>query len=421
MSCQAFGQEEGISRWHLDDVTRIALEKNPDLKTARASYEVSSHIVGEALSGYLPHIDFTGNVSQTTLPQPSAGLSAQVGLKLSYSSAVVEVNQVLFDFGKNLAEIKARQAQSHASEEDSFAVKNAVILAVQQAFYAVISGQKVVEAAKESLARYQETSRRTEVLVRTGARPTFDLTQATVELSKAKLALISAQNAVDLAKVTLLNIMGSEDQEAFVLVEDEDQDKTTSAQMNVHDLTKKALVARPEIKSSNFNVEASKEFMNREITNYLPSVGFQGFYGSYQPNYPDALRSAWGVGLTATWNLFDGLGTVAKVGEFSSRIDQTEAQMEKQREAITAEVARAYLGLVRAESNLDVSNDALKAAVENDRLAKKRYETAVSTILELLVANGALIDAQATAIQAKYEREIAVEQLKISVNAPLVN
>jgi outer membrane protein TolC len=411
--------EEMVPQWNLADVTRIALDNNPDLKSARANYEASTHVIGEALSGYLPKVDLVANVSQTTLPYPSADLSAQVGLKLAYSSAVVQLNQVLFDFGKNLAQIRARQSQSHSAEEDSYAVKNAVILAAERAFYAVISGQKVVDAAKESVARYQETERRTEVLVKTGARPTFDLTQAKVELSKAKLGLINAQNSLDLAKIALINIMGLEQQNSFSLVENESTDSVTSNQLDLNHLTQKALSARPEIHSSNDNVDAAKHLLNGEITHYLPTFSAQAFYGSYQPNYPDVLRSAWGVGLTATWNLFDGLGTTARVGEFSSRLDQQEALREKERENVTAEVARAYMDLVRAEDNEQVSNEALEAAQENDRLAKKRYDAAVATILELLVANGSLVDAEASAIQAKYERDISLEQLKTAVNAPL--
>jgi outer membrane protein TolC len=410
-----------IERWTLPDVLKITLEQNPDLKSAKANYEATSHTVGEAVSGYLPKLDFYANTQETTLPSPSGGLSSQLGMKLNYSSAVVSVNQVLFDFGKNLAQISANRSLTASSEQQSYAVRNVVTLAAQQTFYAVIAEEKLVDSAQESLVRYQETSRRTEILVKTGARPTFDLTQATVELSKAKLALINAQNVLQNSKIALLNIMGIENQRDFTLAESPTMDETQSSQIDLNKITQKALSARPELRSSEFSVDAAKHLVNREITGYLPVMSFQGWYGSYQPNYPDTLRSAWGVGLVANWNLFDGLNTTARVGEFSARLDQQEALREKQRESITAEVARDYMDLVRAESNEKVSNEALQAAIENQRLARKRYDTAVSTILELLIANGSLVDAQATAIQAKYGREIALDQLKTAVNAPLIN
>jgi outer membrane protein len=419
--CTVSYAQDSVSQWSLADVTRIALEKNPDLKSASANYEATSHAITAAISGYLPRVDFTGNISETTLPQPSAGSSSQVGLKLTYSSAILQINQVLFDFGRNLAQINAARAQSGSAAQQSYAVKNTVILAVEQAFYDVIANQKLIDAAQQSLTRYQETYRRTDVLVKTGARPEFDRTQATVELSKAKLVLINSQNALELSKIALVNIMGMEEQVPFTLIEFKATDLTRSDQLDLQKLEKKALDFRPEMKSSELNVEASQDLLHGEMTNYLPTFGFQGFYGNYQPSYPDSLRNAWGAGLTASWNLFEGMRTTARVGEFASRRDQQEALREKQRENIIAEVATDYMQLIRAESNFQVSTEALAAAQENDVLAKKRYDTAVATILELLVANGSLISAEASAIQARYQKAIALEQLKTAVNAPLLN
>jgi len=413
--------QDGTAQWSLSDVTKIALEKNPDLKSAGANYEATSHAITAAISGYLPRVDFTGNISESTLPQPSAGSSSQIGIKLDYSSVIFQVNQVLFDFGRNLAQINSARAQNGSAEQQTLAVKNAVTLAVERAFYDVIANQKLIDAAQQSLARYQETYRRTEVLVKTGARPEFDRTQATVELSKAKLALINAQNSLELSKIALINIMGLEDQVPFILVENQTEDRTTSSQLDLMKLERKALDFRPEMKSSEFNVEAAQNVLHGEMTNYLPTFGFQAFYGNYLPSYPDSIRNAWGAGLTANWNLFEGMGTTARVGEFAAKRDQQEDLREKQRENIIAEVASDYMQLVRAESNFQVSTEALTAAKENDFLARKRYDSAVATILELLVANGSLISAEASAIQAKYQRAVALEQLKTAVNAPLLN
>jgi outer membrane protein TolC len=405
--------------WTLDDVTKIALENNPDLKSARANYEASTHVVTEAISGYLPRVDLTGGVNETTLPAPSTG--SLIGTSLPYSAIAVSVNQVLFDFGKVLTQINSASAQRSSAEQDSFAVKNAVTLAVQQEFYASIAGQKLVDAANESVARFQETVRTTGVLVRTGTRPNFDLTQANVELSKAKLGLINAQNTLELSKIALVNVMGLKEQPKFVLIETPNKESITSAQLNLDQLTHKALSFRPEIKRSDFSVINSKENLNGEITNYFPTLSFQGWYGSYQPNYPVELRSAWGLGIFVNWNIFEGLKTSARVSELSARLSQQEAIRDKEQDDITSQVARAYTGLVRAENNLDVANEALASAQENQRLAQKRYERAVATILELLVANTSLVEEEASAIEAKYEREIAIKQLKNAVNAPLVD
>ena len=111
-----------------------------------------------------------------------------MGIKLTYSSAVVNLNQTLFDFGKNLSLINASRAQTSSAEQEAAAVKNIVEVVVERAFYDVIAAQKLLEAAKRSLDQFQETYRTTSVLVRTGSRPAFDLSQANVELAKSSSA-----------------------------------------------------------------------------------------------------------------------------------------------------------------------------------------------------------------------------------------
>jgi outer membrane protein len=342
-----------------------------------------------------------------------------VGTKLTYSSAVVNLSQTLFDFGKNLSLINSNRAQSSSAEQDAAAVKNIVEVAVERAFYDVIAAQKLLEASKRSLAQFQETYRTTSVLVRTGSRPSFDLTQANVELSKAKLSTINAENAVDLSKIALLNLMGFTQQIDFQLREPEKTDKTSSAELDLNHLEQKALDFRPEMKSSEYAVKSSRFQMHAEITQYLPTLSFQGYYGTYQPNYPVDIRTAYSAGLALTWNIFDGLRTTSRVGELAFRLDQREALQEKEREAIVAEVARDYKELTRSESQLIVANDALKSAQENSDLAHKRYQASVATILELLVAEASLVEAEGASIQARYQREIALTQLKEAVNAPL--
>jgi len=67
--------------------------------------------------------------------------------------------------------------------------------------------------------RFQETQRDAAILVKTGVRPPFDLTQANVELVTARLELIKAQNSRDLAKVALLTLIGVQDRVDFELSE----------------------------------------------------------------------------------------------------------------------------------------------------------------------------------------------------------
>ena len=415
-------QEPAKYKWTLEEVKNIAFEKNPDLKSARSNYDAASRGVGIATSGYLPHIDLSAKYDQTTLPSPSAGTSAQLGTALPYKMAIASLNQTIFDFGKVLSKISSSRASSNAAEQEVISVHNAIELAVQKTFYDVESTSQLVEVARKGLSKFDETLRRTEVLVRTGAKPKFDLSQARVEVGKAKLAFISAQNTHEFAEIALLNLMGIPEQAAFTLVDSGTPTEfvgVTSDKLKLPELIHKALLARPEMKRQEFALDAARFNLSGELRNFLPTVSLQAWAGKFLPDYPPSISDSWGVAVVGTWHVFEGLETTFKASQLSAKVDSQEALVEKDKLAIMAEVTRGYRDLNRSENNLSVAEEALEASKENLNLAQKRYDANVATILELLTAESSLLGAEATAVTARYDHEVALATLRRVVNAPL--
>ena len=407
--------------WSLDDVIRIALNSNPDLQSAQDNLEAAKRVLEESYSDYLPTIDGSVYKGQTTLPYPSAGSTPLLGLDRSYSVGTASMRQTLFDFGKGLADIRAKRAESRSSEEDLLALRNVIQLNAEKAFYDVAADEKLVEVANKSLAQFQETYRRAKLMVQTGTRPEFDLSQALVELSKAELAVINAKNSRDLAKIVLLNIMGWQKVEPFALKEIVEQTQPMRAEtLSMDLLTEKAMEFRPEMRRANLSIEASLNRLKEQRRTYLPVIAASGWYGRFLPDYPDSIRGAWGYGVGASWNLFDGMATTFRVKELEARLDQEEALVKRQSLNIVAEVASAYMNLLRAEQNETVADAGLVYAKDNFHYAKLRYDADVGTILELLVAETSLVTADAVQVQARYRYATSLAALQTAVNAPLI-
>ena len=406
--------------WSLRDVIQIALNSNPDIQSAQDNLEAAKRVVQESYGAYLPNVDGYVNKEHTTLPSPSAGSTPLLGLDRSYSVGSVSMSQTLFDFGKGLEDIRAKRAESRSSEEDLLALRNVIQLSAERAFYDVAAAEKLVAVAKKSLSQFQETFRRTDLMVRTGTRPQFDLSQAQVELSKAELALINARNARDLAKVALLNIMGWQRVESFVLQEPEVSTRTLRVQtLSMDRLTDIALENRPEMRRAHLQIEAARDRLKEQRRAYFPTIAASGWYGRFLPDYPDSIRGAWGYGVGANWNLFDGMSTTFRVKELAARLDQSEARAKRQSQNIVAEVASSYMNLVRAEQNETVADEGLVYAKENFHYAQLRYDSDIGTILELLVAETSLVNADAVQVQARYRYATSFAALQRAVNAPL--
>ncbi len=408
--------------WSVDDVVGIALRDNPDLQSAMANYQAARRVVGESVSAYLPTVDAYGFSGRATLPNPAAGTKAfnLLGAPNPYTEGLISFSQTIFDFGKGLEQIQAARSERGSAQQQMIALRNLVILNAQRAFYDVAAAEALVGVAKASLAQYQTTYHDTRILVETGVRPPFDLSQAEVELAKAELALINARNTRDLAKIALLNIMGMQRQVPYAVKPAIGATwPVQSQQLNMDRLTDVALEARPEMRQSRFDVSAARHRLRGQIPEYLPHFDAQGFYGRFLPDYPDLYRNGWSLGVTANWNIFGGLETTFRLKELESRLDQQLALFKKESEAVVAEVAASYMNLLRAEQNEAVAHAALKYANDNFRYARMRYDANVGTILELLIAESSLTDAQAVEVQAKFRHATALAALQRAVNAPL--
>ncbi len=406
--------------WTLSDVIRIADQNNPDLNAARANYRAASKRVIEALSGYLPQVDVSGNFEQTTLPTPSAGSVNNLGTSLPYTGVMGSVRQTVFDFGKVLDQILANRDYRKSANQERASIKLDVNLAVEKAFFNVALTQKLVEVAKTGVLQFDEVQRRMVVLVKTGTRPSFDLSQANLELAKSRLALISARNSRDVAKVALITLMGVPNDTSFAIKENPPTVfKHDPKKLDLSKLTAEAFDSRPELKSNQFAVAAAEKLHSRAIKDFLPTVDAEAWYGRFMQNYPSPIANSWGAGLTLTWNIFNGFDTTAHIGEMYARMNEQQAQLDKERDAISAEVANSLLEFQRSDINMIVAKQSLDFAKINSQLAQKRYDANVATFLELLVADTSLLSAQAEDVKARYQREIALASLQRAVNGPL--
>ena len=263
--------------WTLQETTRIALRQNPDLLTALDNIQAAEDVIGQSVSGYLPHIEGAAGVQRSTLPQPSAGSTALLGEPSPYASAALAVQQTVFDFGQALEHIRSEVSRERAAKEELYAFQNVVTLGVEKAFYDVALTKDLVAVAKRAEAEFRETQRDTTLLVDTGVRPPFDLSQANVELETAKLSLIKAQNSHDLAKVALLNIMGMHDRVDFEIEASTQIPGISTKKMDLDWIIGQGLQLRPEMRRDTLEVRAAKQALRSEVASLLPS-GFKSWF-----------------------------------------------------------------------------------------------------------------------------------------------
>jgi len=159
------------------------------------------------------------------------------------------------------------------------------------------------------------------------------------------------------------------------------------------------------------NAEAN---VKQARADYIPSLNLMGQvdWNSDRPAGNDA--RSWAVMAVLQWNLFDGLVTTSHVREASASAGRMKAMEEQMRSGVQLQVRQAYYNLTASLDRIAATSSSVQEAEEGFRIVQKRYEAGMTTLVDVLGAENALIRARTGAIQALYDNNVAAAELKLA-------
>ena len=420
---KAWGEPPQDTALTLQEAIDTALAQHPTLRIGQATVEAAQQRVRQQVAGYLPRGAYTYVYSRQQKPPSSAVGGVQVGGPqrqqaaaqiFNFNSTNFSLSQLLFDFGRTLDSIRSAMASVDASTADLETIRQTVILNTKQSYYGLLSAQRLLQVAEETVQQNQKHLEQAQARFDVGLAPRFDVTQAQVQVSNAELNQVTARNNVALGRETLRTAMGVTGPFLFTLVDALERGEVT---FNDEAILAQAYANRPELHSLRAQQQAETESISSLQKQYLPSVSGNAQYNWSGRQYP--LLQGWLWGVTLTVPLFDDILTTAQIGEQQAILRTLQAQEEDLRQQVALEVRQSFLNLRQAEEAIRVSDQTLVQARENLDLAEGRYSAGVGNIIELTDAQVLLTAARANNIQALYNYRTAVAQLEKAIGQRL--
>jgi outer membrane protein len=264
--------------------------------------------------------------------------------------------------------------------------------------------------ADESLRNTQRHLNQIQGFVTAGTRPEIDVVQARADVSNARVLLINAQNAWETSRVQLNAAMGvisgdtdydlADDPAPVVQGEDDPSDA----------LLQEAEKNRPEIASQQDQIHALQLGVRALEAQYLPALSGNAGFTQQGPRI-DQLSWGASVGLSLSWNIFQGYLTRNEVLEAEANLANAVAQLDLLRQQLRVDVDAARLAVRAAKALITASQEALVNARERLRLAEQRYQVGVGSSIELGDAQVAVTQTAAQAVQADDRLAVARAQL----------
>ena len=424
LSVRASAQEESTQAppLTLQDAVDTALRNHPTIRMGQATVEAAQQRVRQQVAGYLPTGDYNYTYSRQARPLTSAVGGIDIGGTqqrrtvtqfFNFNSTNFQINQLLFDFGKTLNEIQAAVAATEASTADLETTKQEVIFNTKQAYYSVLSSQRLLGVAEETIRQTHKRLEEAQARFEVGLAPRFDVTRTQVQLSNAELSRVEARNNVALGFETLRRAMGQNEPLHVRLL---DQLEHRPVTLMDDAIVQEAYARRPELESIRAQQRASSEQVSALKKQFLPSVSGTAQYIWTGREYP--LQEGWMWGVTLTMPLFDSILTTSQLGEAQAILRNLQAQEDNLHQQVTLEVRQGLLSLRRAEESIRVNEQTVIEARENLDLAEGRYAAGVGNIIEVTDAQLTFL-AQANNIKALYDYKAALAELERAVGSPL--
>ncbi len=393
----------------LDNCIKLALGNNPQISAAFQDILAADARIKQVWSNFFPTISW--QTSYTRLRQLQ--LSDALGQSLEFNYYLlgqVSLQQMLYDFGVTQNQATIRKLDYEGYKKTFEAIVNDVIYQTKDAYYNVLYAYENKRVALDTVEKYQLFYNQAKAFYETGENPKVDVTIAETNLSNAKLKLIQADNAVNLAIAKLNNIMGVPFIEKYDIT---DRLQYKPVNLTFEQAIDTARESRPELKLAEIKVEGSHQTVNLTKKSFLPSLTFEGQYQrggkSWNSNY------GFNIGGYLTFPAINAMLIRNEIKEAKYLYDKELANAKNTQNAIYLEIQNAYLKLEEKRNQLPVAILNVKQSKENYELSYGRYRVGEASPTELKDAENTYEQAQLTYYTALYEYNSARAQLEKAI------
>ncbi len=394
---------------------QMAIRNNPNISVARLLALAQAQVTREVRSAEMPMA--TGNLTAVDSHENSRITAGLLNNPTVYNRAAggLTVSQLITDFGRTHNLVLSAESTARAQMESSHATQLDITLTVDQAFYQALTAQAVLKVAQETLTERQATADQVGALTKAKIRSDLDRSFADVQSSQAKELLLDAQNSAQSAMATLNDVLGSEQDEQYALV-DETNGNPPPAPSDPEALVNAAFSARPDLAAMNDNFVAAREFSTAERDLWLPTLSAMAAVGG-TPVRADQIQSSWygAAGANLSIPVFNGFLFNADAKDAKLRAQAAQENVRNLRDRIARDVRTAVLNAQTAYQRIAVTKQLLDQANLAFDLASARYKIGLSGIVEISQAQLNQTQAEIDNTNARYSYETALAVVRYEV------
>ena len=394
----------------LGEAVEYALCNHPQTRGAWSTIRAQAAQVGIATAAYLPTLNASiQGVRDHAITQTPAYPRLGTDHSDTYQTNAITLSWMLYDFGARSAALENAKQLLLAAQASYDNTLLKVFTTTTKDYYAASAAQAAVQVAQENEQTAQQSLRVAEARVSGGVAAISDQLQAQTAYSQAIINRVKAEGELHNALGLLALDMGQEvDYISNVTYIDEESSNQFSSTKPIQDFLAEAEREHPSLKAAKAQLDASRAKAEQVRSQGRPSISLTAranrstqseSLGTGLPTTPAHGQDRY-LGIQLDIPIFDGFGRTYQIRNAEAQVDVQQANLADAEQQVAKEVWTSYQSLKTNEENLKASKDLLNSAQSAFVAGKRRYQTGVTTIQELLSVQTALATARQQRIQA---------------------
>lgn len=275
--------------WSLERCIQYAQDNNITIKQAQANVRTSILAERQAKASRLPNVSASFDAGQQfgrTIDRTTNQFST---ISTGFNSIGVSAGVSLFNGGQIHHGIRQAGWDAQAAQADADQSANSLALQIAQAYLNILLFEEQLQNAQKRVSQSQEQLNVTQKLIDAGTLPAADKYNILAQLAQSEQAEVQAQNSVELAYLTLKQLLQLEpdydlqiERPSITIPADARPDEVT-----LTPVYNTALGTQPNIRAADYRIKSAEEGIYLAKAAYWPSVSL---FANLSSNYSTAYK-----------------------------------------------------------------------------------------------------------------------------------
>lgn len=406
----------------LDEAIARADRVQPGVVQARANIRNANANKMVALGAWLPSLNassslgylFSGGQSRV---DPVTGQIIEANQESQTINAGVNTSWDVFTGFRRGADSKAARAGLDAAEAGLLNTSFQQRLGTTTQFFTALGARQIVEVRRSTVKRAEEQLNAAVIRLHAGTATRSDSLRSLVTLGNARVALAQAEADLAAAEAGLARLIGSPGR---VRATDDSAFYQPVVVLDSAVLASEAKSLSPQVQNTRSLVEQAEAQLKASKSTYYPQVSL-GASWSYNGNSQNDfdLNNQRQATLSLQWPIFNRFTRERAVELQKSNLEVAQASASDAERLVEASITGQLAQLDAARLQIEIAQQSLLAAQEDLRVIGERYRLGVAVLVDVLVSQEALTQAELDVVTSRYNYLGAKAQIEAIIGRPL--